>query len=125
MGATFTTLSNELQTFDGLPQPAGSFDIPPNSTAIVDITVVARALDGTSKVFFHKSLLNRVPSGEVQITSLINNSQNVINDVAATFWSFEISANLQGQIQLTYTGATGVTIDWRHDGSISFFQPEG
>lgn len=120
MGASFTTLGNETQTTDATPTIVAGYDVPANTTAVIDITVVARALDGTSKVFFHKSSLSKGI-----ILQLVNNLQNTIGDVSTTLWAFNVSVNEQNQIQFTVTGAAGTVIDWRNDGTINFFQPEG
>lgn len=119
MSASFFVLGNEIQTTDASPSSMGSVDVPPNSTAVVDITITARALDGTSKVFFHKSMLN---NGNV--LTLASNLQNIIGDTGTTSWAFDISVNSQNQLQMTITGAAATTIDWRSDGVISFFKPE-
>lgn len=123
MSASFLTLGNEIQTTDGIPQPSGAVDVPTNSTVVIDLTVVARALDGTSRTFFHKSMATK--SGQLQVVSLINNLQSVIGDIATTLWSFSVGINPQNQIEFTIAGAAGVTIDWRTDGTVYFFQPEG
>lgn len=121
MGASFITLGSEIQTTDGASTDIGAFDAPPNSTTIVDITVIARALDGTSKVFFHKSTLDM----GIQVLTLVNNLQNTIGDTGATLWAFTVNVNSSNQVQLNATGAAGVTIDWRVEGNVTFFQPEG
>lgn len=121
MGATFTTVGLEIQTTDATPSSIGASDVPANSLAVIDLTVTARAQDGTSKVFFHKSTLNH----GIQVLTLVNNLQNTIGDVGASLWAFTVGVNSQNQIQFTATGGAGVTIDWRTDGTVSFFQPEG
>lgn len=118
MGLTLQNLSTDLQTTDGTPQSAGTFQVPENTQVNLDVKVKAFATDGTSKVFYHKGAIKRAGS---QDCSLISTLQDLINDLLVG-WTFQATAS-GAELQLTIQGENGKTINWSLSGTIEFFTP--
>ena len=118
MGFSLTTMAADLQTTDATPQSAGTFDVPDNTQVTLDLKVKAFAIDGTSKVFFHRATLKRASGGDCVLISTL---QDTINDLLV-LWSFSSTAS-GIQLQLSITGENGKTINWSLSGTIEFFTP--
>ena len=117
MGLTIQNMTADLQTTDGTPQSAGTFDVPDDTQVNLDLKVKAFATDGTSKVFYHKAVVKRQQAN----CSLISTLQDLINDLLVA-WSFSATAS-GTQLQLTVQGENGKTINWSLSGTIEFFTP--
>lgn len=117
MGLSIQSMAADLQTTDGTPQSAGTFLVPENTQVNLDVKVKAFAIDGTSKVFYHKGVLKRLTGDCVLISTL----QDLINDVLV-LWSFSATA-VGTELQLTIEGENGKTINWSLSGTIELFTP--
>lgn len=123
MPITTTTLAKSgLRTTTSALHPLASFPVPDNSSVRTELTVVARATDGTTATWRVEACCKRTGGG---IVVMVQGDKSVVEprrDGAASGWS--VQANPSGNsLQVQVKGDPSLAVDWQVTGSLVLFAP--
>lgn len=105
------SVQNALQTTDATPTAILTAQMPPNSTAVVMLTITARnPSNGDSKSWARAIPLKR-GTGNAQILGAQGDMLPTAQDSGASSWALQL-ATVGDNVQMNVVGVAGVTIDW-------------
>lgn len=124
MDSTETLHQSILRTTNNTFQSLRSYAIPDEATVRTNLTVLARATDGTSASWRVEACCKRVAGGGV---SLIQGGASVVEarkDGGASGWNVQVNAN-GNSLEVKVKGDSSLNVDWQVTGPVLIFQPGG
>lgn len=103
---------NIVTTTDATPTQVLTAQMPPNTTAVVDLKIVARdASNGDSKCWMRAVPLKRTGGASVAVLGAQGDMLPTAADSGASAWALSLST-IGDTLSMNVTGAAGRTIHW-------------